>query len=64
MKRFGQYRKSGQSLAEYGLCIALIAVVCITALGTLGNTLSQKLGCIAAAVGAGASAGAGGGGGC
>jgi pilus assembly protein Flp/PilA len=36
----------GQGLAEYGLILALIAVVCITALTTLGTGLNTKLGAI------------------
>jgi pilus assembly protein Flp/PilA len=36
--------KKGQSLTEYGLILALIAVVCITALTTLGSDVSAKLG--------------------
>jgi len=32
-------RKEGQDLAEYGMLAALIAVVVIVALVTLGNTL-------------------------
>ena len=43
----------GQSLAEYGLILALIAVVCIGALTGLGSTLSAKLGAISAAIGGG-----------
>ena len=33
----------GQSLAEYGLVLALIAVVCITALTTLGGNIKSML---------------------
>ena len=36
-------RDDGQALAEYGLILALIAVVCIAALGTLGLLLNAKL---------------------
>ncbi|MHB1042018.1 MAG: Flp family type IVb pilin [Eubacteriales bacterium] len=36
--------EEGQGLAEYGLILALIAVVCIAALVLLGNTISNKLG--------------------
>ena len=36
-------RETGQALAEYGLILALIAVVCIAALGTLGLLLNAKL---------------------
>ena len=34
----------GQGLAEYGLILALIAVVCIVALQALGGGISGKLG--------------------
>jgi pilus assembly protein Flp/PilA len=33
--------EEGASLAEYGLLLALIAVVCITAIGLLGTTISS-----------------------
>lgn len=36
-------RSKGQSLAEYGLVLALIAVVCITALTGLGNQIKSML---------------------
>ncbi len=36
--------EEGQGLAEYGLILALIAVVCITALTTLGGDLEDILG--------------------
>ncbi len=36
--------EEGQGLAEYGLILALIAVVCITILGTLGGSIAGKLG--------------------
>ena len=35
--------ESGQGLVEYGLIIALIAVVCIAALTTLGGGIKGKL---------------------
>ena len=38
--------EEGQGLAEYGLILALIAVVCITALTTMGTSISTKLGAI------------------
>ncbi len=41
--------EKGQTLAEYGLILALIAIVCITALGLLGTNVSAKLGEVAAA---------------
>nr|WP_084171025.1 Flp family type IVb pilin [Desulfofalx alkaliphila] len=36
--------ESGQGMAEYGLIIALVAVVVIGALTLLGNKLSAKFG--------------------
>jgi pilus assembly protein Flp/PilA len=36
-------REEGQGLAEYGLILALIAVVCIAALGVLGVGISAIL---------------------
>ena len=36
-------KEEGQGLAEYGLILALIAVVCIAALTTLGTNLSGIL---------------------
>ncbi len=37
-------REDGQALAEYGLLLALIAVVCIAALTALGVAISGVLG--------------------
>jgi pilus assembly protein Flp/PilA len=42
--------EKGQALAEYGLILALIAVICIAALGLLGGNLDAILRQIAAAV--------------
>ena len=39
-------REDGQALAEYGLLLALIAVVCIAALTALGLAISGTLGSI------------------
>ncbi len=39
-------RENGQALAEYGLLLALIAVVCILALTALGLAISGTLGSI------------------
>jgi pilus assembly protein Flp/PilA len=36
-------REEGQGLAEYGLILALIAVVCVIALTTLGTAISGLL---------------------
>ena len=43
-------REEGQDLAEYGLVIALIAVVAIAALTLLGGNISTILGSIAGAM--------------
>ena len=39
---FTENRERGASLVEYSLLVALIAVVCITAVSTLGTTISDK----------------------
>lgn len=41
-----QTREEGQGLAEYGLILALIAVVCIAALTALGGGVAATLGSI------------------
>lgn len=33
----------GQSLAEYGLILALVVIVCIVALGNMGTAINTKL---------------------
>ncbi len=38
--------EEGQGLAEYGLILALIAVVCIAALGILGGNIAGVLGAL------------------
>lgn len=43
MKLTFRRAKKGQSLAEYGLILALIAIVCIVALTFLGNQISTAL---------------------
>jgi Flp pilus assembly pilin Flp len=43
-------REGGQTLAEYGLILAFIAVASIIALGALGLTVSGQLDAIAAAL--------------
>jgi len=42
--------EKGQALAEYGLILALIAVICIVALQTLGGGVNNALTQIANAV--------------
>jgi pilus assembly protein Flp/PilA len=39
---FKENRERGASLVEYSLLVALIAVACITAVSTLGTTISDK----------------------
>ncbi len=41
-------REEGQAMAEYGLILALIAVVAIAALTTLGTGVSAKFGSVSA----------------
>jgi len=43
-------REDGQALAEYGLLLALIAVVCILALTALGLAIQGTLGSIAGSI--------------
>ena len=47
--RFGQTER-GASLVEYALLVALIAVVCIAAIGFLGSSASKKLSKVGSAV--------------
>jgi len=44
--------ESGATAVEYGLLVALIAVVIITAVTTLGTNLSAKFNSVATSVGA------------
>ena len=52
LKKFAGYinKEEGQALAEYGLILALIAVITIAALTLLGGNLSAILNQIANAV--------------
>ena len=45
--------EEGQGLAEYGLILALIAVVCILALTGLGQAIVTKLGQVVTGLGGG-----------
>jgi len=40
MQKFGS-REEGATMVEYGLMVALIAVVCLIAVGTLGESISD-----------------------
>jgi pilus assembly protein Flp/PilA len=52
LKKFTAMMKDekGQALAEYGLILALIAVICVGALTLLGGNVNTTLGTIAAAL--------------
>jgi pilus assembly protein Flp/PilA len=43
--------EEGQALVEYGLILALVAVVCIVALQLLGQNVAAQLTAIATAIG-------------
>jgi pilus assembly protein Flp/PilA len=42
--------ENGASLVEYGLLLGLIAVVCLTAVSTLGTSISTMLGTLAGSI--------------
>lgn len=44
-------KNKGQSMVEYGLITALIALVCMGAFGTIGQNLNTTLGTIGTAIG-------------
>jgi pilus assembly protein Flp/PilA len=44
--------ENGAALAEYGLLVALIAVVCVVAVTALGTKISTAFSTIASAIGA------------
>ena len=48
-KRFGR-DEEGASLAEYGLLLALIAVVCIAAVSFLGTSISGMFNTVAGTI--------------
>ncbi|MBX7144326.1 MAG: Flp family type IVb pilin [Oligoflexia bacterium] len=45
-----QQKQKGASLVEYALLVALIAVVCIAAVTTLGTAASSKFSSVAGAI--------------
>ncbi len=47
--RFGQDER-GASLVEYALLVALIAVICITAVGILGRNANSKFSSVGSAI--------------
>jgi len=47
----GLQREEGQTMAEYALILALVAVVAIGAFKLLGNNISSKVSSIASQVG-------------
>jgi pilus assembly protein Flp/PilA len=50
--KFDRKDEAGASLVEYGLLVALIAVVCIVAITFLGSSASSKFSTVGSAVGA------------
>jgi pilus assembly protein Flp/PilA len=42
--------EEGQALAEYGLLVALIAVICVAAVTAIGTSVSTKLLSIATSI--------------
>ena len=52
MEKIGNFFKDecGAAMVEYGLLVALIAVVCIIAVTTLGTSLSTKFQAVSASV--------------
>lgn len=49
--RLAARKNKGQSLAEYGLILALVAVFCIGALQVLGGSITQMLTGLASTIG-------------
>jgi pilus assembly protein Flp/PilA len=43
-------RKEGQAMAEYGIILALIAAVCIVAIGLLGGKINTALNSLVSAL--------------
>ncbi|WP_236631227.1 Flp family type IVb pilin, partial [Chloroflexus sp. MS-G] len=48
VRRLGQQRERGQGLAEYGLIITLIALVCVLAISAVGGSLADMYNTVAA----------------
>lgn len=43
MKKPSKFKQVGAAMVEYALLVALIAVVCVTAMQTLGDKANHKL---------------------
>jgi pilus assembly protein Flp/PilA len=50
LKHYVKIKSKGQSLAEYGLILALVAVVCIVGLTTMGEQLNAMIERLAAEI--------------
>ena len=50
VRKFFRQEEEGASLAEYGLLLALIALVCITAIGALGSKISTMFSTLASSI--------------
>jgi len=50
VRKFVTRQEEGATLAEYGLLLALIAVVCIVAITALGTQISTMFSTVAASV--------------
>jgi pilus assembly protein Flp/PilA len=48
IRRLEQQRERGQGLAEYGLIITLIALVCVLAISAVGGSLADMYNTVAA----------------
>ena len=50
VRKYVTRQEEGATLAEYGLLVALIAVVCIAAIALLGNKISTMFSTVAASI--------------
>jgi pilus assembly protein Flp/PilA len=50
VQKFFRQQEEGASLAEYGLLLALIALICITAIGALGGKISTMFDTLATSI--------------